>query len=118
MIVAVRLLLTALLALPALGALWAQTPGTTGGEIAEECANYPNSSRPNTCRLYVSSMIEFVTSDDATENPKGRLCIGKDVPVAEIIALVNEWLAEHRELHSKSAYDATYGALAQKYGCK
>ncbi len=114
MIVAVRLLLAALFVLPAFGTLWA----ATGGDIAEECANYPNSSRPNTCRLYVYGMIEFVTSDDAIVNPKGRLCIGKDVPVAEIIALVNEWLAEHRELHSKSAYDATYGALAQKYGCK
>jgi hypothetical protein len=116
--VVIRLLLTVMIAVPALEGSLAQVAGTTGGEIASDCADYPDSARPNTCVLYVASLVEIVRMDDKSGNPRGRLCIGEDVPIAEVIAVVNEWLAAHPEVHAMTAYDAAYGALAKKYQCK
>lgn len=96
----------------------AQSPVLSGKEVLEMCTDYPNGKFSKNCELYVSSMIEFANSSDKETNPRGRLCVGSDVPVAEVVSEITQWIQAHPELHGKSAFDASYGALARKYRCK
>ena len=89
-----------------------------GAEIAKMCADYPNGNTPQLCEMYVTSTVEFVTSDDLDINPNGKLCIAQDTPNSELISQLNSWLSSHPELLSQGMYDATYDAFAQKYKCK
>lgn len=61
----------------------AQTPGVTGADLMNDCRNYPDSKRPRNCELFAGAFAEIARSTDRAGNPRGRLCIGEDVPVAE-----------------------------------
>lgn len=96
----------------------AQTPGVSGEDLISDCKGYPDSPRPRTCALFASSFAEFARSNDKTENPRGRLCIGEDVPVGEIIGLINDWLAKHPNAGSMNGYEIAHSATRDRYRCK
>jgi hypothetical protein len=95
-----------------------QSMALTGGEVASDCANYPDATRKNLCEMWVSEIVEIVKSDDEIFNPIGPLCPPSDVSVSQHIASTNAWLAAHPELHKERAYKALYGAFKQKYPCR
>lgn len=108
------MLAVSLFAFPHATPSWA----VTGGEIVGMCKDFPDGPTARSCELYVRSMIEFVNSGDKLVSPKGRLCVGENVPISEVVSKINAWLAAHPELHEAKGYDATFGALAQEYKCK
>jgi hypothetical protein len=97
---------------------WAETGYVTGSEISKVCANYPDGSETNVCELYVSSAVEFVTSNDQDINPKGKLCIDEKASLAELVPLINNWLSKNPEYLSKSMYDTTHDAFSLVYQCE
>jgi len=112
-----RVALTVLAGLVASTVFSTPSNAISGGEILKMCVDFPGGDSPRQCRLYIQSMIGFVNSDDPTVNPKGKLCIGEQVPLDEVVKVINEWLSAHPNLHDTAGYDATYGALAQRYRC-
>ena len=90
----------------------------TGADLLKQCRNYQAREDKNLCNLYVSSLVKFVTSPDKLSNPRGKLCIGADVPVAEVAGAIAAWLDKNPALLAKDGYEAAYGGLAGKYRCR
>ena len=107
---AAALLLCAVVASP--------TYAATADEVLKGCKNFPDSKMPRTCEAYFIEAIRFVNSDDPLANPKGKLCVGEEVPIADIINLVVEWIEQKPSRRSFSLFDAMHQALAPKYRCK
>ncbi len=97
---------------------WAETGYVTGSELSEMCANYPDGDKKNLCELYVSSAVEFVTSNDQDINPKGRLCVDENASLTELVLLINNWFSKNPKYLSKSMYDTAHDAFSRVYQCK
>lgn len=96
----------------------AQSAKMADSDLINDCKNYPESPRPRTCAVFIRSFIEISQSGDKTVNPRGKLCIGKDVTVAELATGINEWLARNPGAAKKVPYDIAYDALGDRYRCK
>ena len=96
----------------------APSHAVTGSELLEHCRNYRERPDKNLCDLYVSSLVTFVTSSDKLTNPRGKLCIGPDVPMANVVATITAWLSKNPTLHAEDGYKSVYDGLAQKYRCR
>ncbi|MGD9868372.1 MAG: Rap1a/Tai family immunity protein [Hyphomicrobiales bacterium] len=90
----------------------------TGKELYDTCRAYPNDGQTASCEFFVSSLADVFRQDDTLGNPRGKICIGTDVPVAELVGTATKWLADHPEMQGMRAYDALYDPIARKYPCK
>lgn len=113
-----RLLLAMMVLLFAPATVPAQTPGVSGSDLMDDCGNYPDSHRPRNCELFANSFAEIARSGDELENPRGRLCIGENVPAEEIIAQINDWLASHPNSENRNGYEIAYDAVKTRYRCR
>ncbi len=113
-----RSLCLLLLTLVAVSGLGRAALASTGGDIFKDCKGYPAAGRKVLCETYVQELVNFAKSTDKLVNPKGVICPGPNVSLADFVASINRWLAAHPELHAKSSYDAAHAALARDYPCR
>lgn len=90
----------------------------TAEEALKGCRGFPDAERPNTCRAYFLTILDYIRSDDPTVNPKGALCVYEDVPLDEIIHIVVTWIENHPTSKGFSLFDAAHNALAQQFKCE
>lgn len=63
-------------------------------------------------------IAEFARSNDRTQNPQGKLCIGDGVPASEIIMQINDWLAKRPNAANMNGYEIAYSATQDRYRCR
>ena len=89
----------------------------TAEEALKGCKGFPDVERPNTCRSYFLTILDYIRSDDPAVNPKGALCVEDDVPLDEIIHIIVSWIEDHPSSKGVSLFDAAHNALEQKFEC-
>ena len=105
-----------------LGLFFALVGSASIAATAEEaligCKGYPDVDRPNTCRAYFTSMLDFIESEDPMLNPNGVLCVDDDTPIAEIIAITIRWIEDNPEQKDIALFHAVHNALSPRFQCK
>lgn len=113
-----RVLVLCFLAFGAAVAVDRPAIASTGADVLADCKGYPAAGRKVLCETYVQEVVQFAKDKDELVNPKGVVCPGPDVTLADFVASIVRWLSERPELRSKNVYEATHGALARDYPCR